>query len=155
MAVYQRILLAVDLAPNSVLVGQRARELADAFEAELHLVHVVEPIPAMATIPLDPVGPAAVTNHAQMLELAQELMGKLAGELGVPEAHWNLVVGTTRSEIVRAAAEGGMDLIVIGNRERHGLAFLFKPTEESVVQHAPCDVLAVRLTDDEGSASAL
>lgn len=38
-----------------------------------------------------------------------------------------------------------VELIVIGTRERHALAFLIKPTEDVVVHRAPCDVLAVRL----------
>jgi universal stress protein A len=39
-----------------------------------------------------------------------------------------------------------MAVIVIGNRERHGLALLLRPTEDVVMHHAPCDVLAVRLS---------
>ncbi len=149
MKAYRRILLPVDLTPDSLLVGQRARALAEAFAAELEILHVVEPIPPMPTIPLDPVSPALVTSQAELLQMAQEQLAKLAGELDVPEGGRSVVVGNTRDEIVRAAAEGDFDLIVIGNHERHGLAFLFKPTEDSVLHRAPCDVLAVRLADEE------
>jgi universal stress protein A len=153
MAVYQRILLAVDLTPDSLLIGQRARALAAALDVELEIIHVVEPIPPVAPIPADPVVPVIVATQTELIETAQAQIGRLAQELGVPETRWSVVVGNTKSEIVRAAADGKMDLIVIGSRERHGLAFLIKPTEDVVVHRAPCDVLAVRLAEEEDSKS--
>ena len=38
-----------------------------------------------------------------------------------------------------------LDLIVIGSHGRHGLALLLGSTANSVLHHARCDVLAVRL----------
>ena len=38
MSVYQRILLAVDLTPESLLIGHRARALAEALGGELEIV---------------------------------------------------------------------------------------------------------------------
>jgi universal stress protein A len=35
--------------------------------------------------------------------------------------------------------------LVLGSRERHGLAILLNFTEDTVLHAAPCDVLAVRL----------
>ena len=54
-------------------------------------------------------------------------------------------VGSIKAEVVWVAAEVGSDLIVLGNRERHGLAMLLNFTEDTVLHSAPCDVLAVRL----------
>ncbi len=149
MAVYQRILLAVDLTADSLLIGKRARALAAALDGELEIVHVVEPIAPVVAVPPDPIVPAMVTTQAEMIETAQRQIGWLAGELGVPETHWRIVVGNTKSEIVRVAADSGIELIVIGSRERHGLAFLIKPTEDVVVHRSPCDVLAVRLPEPQ------
>ncbi len=151
MAVYHRILLAVDLTPASLLIGQRAR--ADTLDVELEIIHVVEPIPAVVPLPPDPVVPAIVMTQAELIDIAQEQVGRLAQELGVPETRWSVVVGNTKSEIVRVAIDRGMDLIVIGSRQRHGLAFLIKPTEDVVVHRAPCDVLAVRLAEEKDSKS--
>jgi universal stress protein A len=147
MAIYQRILLAVDLAPDSLLIGQRAQALSVALGAELGMIHVVEPIPPVAPIPPDPIVPVTLTTQTELIEIAQGQIGRLAQELGVPQSRWSVVVGNIKSEIIRAAADGRMDLIIIGSRERHGLAFLFKPTEDVVVHRAPCDVLAVRVPE--------
>jgi universal stress protein A len=145
MAVYRRILLAVDLTTESLLIGHRARALASVLDAELQIINVVEPIPLIPPMPPDPVLPVAVTTQAELFASAQEHIAKLARELGVPDSRWKVVEGNTKTEIVRAAAEGKVDLIVVGSREQHGLAFLIKPTEDVVVHRAPCDVLAVRL----------
>jgi universal stress protein A len=147
MAVYQRILLAVDLSPDSLLIGRLARSLATALGAELGIVHVVEPVLPVAPIPPDVVVP--VTTTAELVDIAQEQIGKLAQDLDVPQTRWAVVVGAIKNEIVRAAADGKMDLIVIGSRGRHGLAFLIKPTEDAVLHQAPCDVLAVHLPEEE------
>jgi universal stress protein A len=149
MAVYQRILLAVDLTPESLLIGHRARALAEALDGELGIVSVVEPIPTVAPIPPDAVVPVIVTTQAELIDAAQQHISWLAQELGVPDTNWRVVVGNIKSEIIRVAVDDEVNLIVIGSRERHGLAFLTQPTEDVVVHRAPCDVLAVRLTEQQ------
>ena len=83
-----------------------------------------------------------------MLDLAQDQIGRLAEELGVPATRCDVVVGDTKGEIVRVAKDRRIDLIVIGSHERHGLAFLVKPTEDVVMHRAACDVLAIRLPEE-------
>jgi len=50
MAIYSRILLAVDLNSDSITIGRRARDLAAVLGAELTVLHVVE------YVPVEPVG---------------------------------------------------------------------------------------------------
>lgn len=148
MAIYSQILLAVDLTPSSLLIAQRGRALAAALGGELWILHVVEPIPPVVPIPPEPIAAEVVTTQAEMLDLAQDQIGRLAEELGVPATRCDVVVGDTKGEIVRVAKDRRIDLIVIGSHERHGLAFLVKPTEDVVVHKAPCDVLAIRLPEE-------
>ncbi len=145
MPVYRRILLAVDLAPESLLIGRRAQELAAALNAPLAIIHVVESVPALAPIPPDPIGPSLVSTDAEFLRNAQGQLVQLARELGVEAGSVESVVGETRREIIRAAARHNADLIVLGSHQRHGFRFFIRPTEDELVHHAPCDVLAVRL----------
>jgi universal stress protein A len=148
MAIYSQILLAVDLTPDSLWIGQRGRALAAALSGELWILHVVEPIPPVVPIPPEPIEADVVTTQAERIDLARDQIGRLAVELGVPAARSDVVVGDTKGEIVRAARDRGFDLIVIGSHERHGLAFLIKPTEDVVMHRAPCDVLAIRLPEE-------
>ena len=146
MAVYRCILLATDLGAESQRIAIRARDLARALNAELNLLHVIESVTPVAPMPPDAIGPSLVTAQAELLEVAREQIGNLARELGIPESRADIRFGFIRSEITEAAARCKADLIVIGNHERHGLAVLIKPpTEDALVHHAPCDVLAVRL----------
>jgi universal stress protein A len=142
---YRHLLLALDLAADSLHVALRARALSITLHAELEIVHVIEPPPLVAPIPPVPVGSDAVTAQAALIETARTHITELARELGVPETRSHIVTGSIKSEIIRFAAEREVDLIVIGNRERHGLALLIGRTGDVVMHHAPCDVLAVRL----------
>jgi universal stress protein A len=143
--VYGRILLAVDLTAESREIGRRARALADALGAELKVITVVEPVPIVTPIPPEPVGAAMLTTQADLVEIAQERIAQLARDLDIPLAFASVSVGAIKSEIIRVAADRQVDLIVIGTHERHGLAFLIRPTEDVILSRAPCDVLAVRM----------
>ena len=144
---YRRILLAVDLAPESILIGHRARELATALGAELGIVHALELLPPIAPIPPEPVGASLVAGQAELMKIAGDRIGALARKLGVPEERTQVVLGPIKSQIIRAAAHQRADLLVLGSHERHGLAFLIASIEDAVIHRAPCDVLAVRIPD--------
>ncbi|MDN5937003.1 MAG: universal stress protein, partial [Nitrosospira sp.] len=58
--------------------------------------------------------------------------------------------GVPEREIVRIAEEERVDLIVVGSHGRHGLALLLGSTANSVLHHAKCDVMAIRLQDETG-----
>lgn len=147
MTIYQNILVAVDLKDDSLAIGQRARALATALGAELDLMHVVEPIPPIAAIQPEGLVPDMLVAQSELIAMARQKIGDLARELGVPAARVRVLTGDVKTEIGRDAQEHHADLIFIGSHERHGLAFLIKPTEDVVVRRAPCDVLAVRLRD--------
>ena len=60
-------------------------------------------------------------------------------------AIWRIVqAGNIKAELLRIATDRGVDLIVLGSRERHGLSIMFNQTEDTILHAAPCDVLAVR-----------
>jgi universal stress protein A len=142
MAGYRRILLVVDLNEDSLPIAQRARTVAQAFGAEVELLHVVE------FVPVEPMGETlmpAVQIEEELLQRARQRIAALAAELGMPEARCRVEAGNVKSEILRIARERGADLIVLGSRERHGLSILVNQTEDTVLHAAPCDVLAVRV----------
>jgi universal stress protein A len=145
MSIYHRILVAVDLTESSFTITERARALAAALGSELEILHVVEPQPFVAPIPPDAVTPAIIETQEALIEAAQEHMAKLAGEPDSKQAGWRVEVGSVKAELLRVAGEFHADLIILGNHGRHGLAFIFGPTEEAVLHSAPCDVLAVRV----------
>jgi len=143
MSLYQHILVATDLTEESDQVLSRAMALAETAGSAISLLHVVE------YVPVDPAGeallPPPVDMEEELLDSAREKLAELIRRLGAKPRQSLVEIGQTKSEIKRIAEEVDADLIVLGSRERHGLALLMGSTERSVVHNAPCDVLAVRL----------
>lgn len=142
---YRHILIAVDLSDYSEKVARRACKLAELAGARLSLLHVVE------YIPVDPAGeallPTPVNLEQELIDSARQRLDALAAKLEIPQCQRYVEIGNIKTEILRVATEQEVDLIVLGSRERHGLAVLLGSTEKSVLTSAPCDVLAVRLHD--------
>ncbi len=145
MADYRRILLAVDLTEECRRVARRAKALAEKAGAELHVVHVIEPLSLAygGDIPMDL---SAVQD--QIHEQARSHLADFAASFGIPELARHLAFGRPESEIHRIAEAEGMDLIVVGSHGRHGLALLLGSTANGVLHGASCDVLAVRVGSD-------
>jgi universal stress protein A len=142
MAAYRKIILAVDLTEESNDVAQRALALSQRSEAELHIVHVIEPLSLAygGDVPMD-----LSSVQEQIQEQAKSHLAEFAAELNVPVERQHLIFGRPESEIHRVAEEKQADLIVVGSHGRHGLALLLGSTANGVLHGATCDVLAVRV----------
>ena len=81
----------------------------------------------------------------ELVAQSKEKIAKIANKLKIPSERAWIEIGSVSYEIVRVAEENAVDLIVIGSHGRHGLALLLGSTANSVLHHARCDVLAVRL----------
>lgn len=139
---YQNILVAVDLGATTEAVVQRAASLAGQNSAQLHVLHVIEPLAITygGDIPMDF---SAIQEEIQ--EQAKEQLDRLCTGLSVPEANRHLVTGRPESEIPTQAKALNADLIVVGSHARWGLALLLGSTTDGVMHGADCDVLAVKV----------
>lgn len=146
MSEYKKIMLAVDLTEESKPVAERALALVKAFDAELHLVHVIEPLSLAygGDVPMD-----LSSVQEQIQDQAKSHLAEFASGMGVTAEHQHLIFGRPESEIQRVADEEGADLIVVGSHGRHGLALLLGSTANGVLHGAICDVLAVRVGKSE------
>ncbi|QSA98598.1 universal stress protein [Methylococcus sp. EFPC2] len=145
---YRHILLALDFSEHHPKVAERALDLAHKHEAKLSLIHVVENLPIGDTS-YGPIVPFDLDLTEQMVESARQRLNQLAVSLQLPKENVYVEIGSPKAEIVRVAEENGVDLIVVGSHGRHGIALLLGSTAGSVIHHAKCDVLAVRLRADE------
>ena len=142
MSAYTKIILAVDLTQESNDVAQRALVLSQREGAQLHVVHVIEPLSLAygGDVPMD-----LSSVQEQIQEQAKSHLSDFAAHLAVPAERQHLIFGRPESEIHRVAEEVGGDLIVVGSHGRHGLALLLGSTANGVLHGANCDVLAVRV----------
>lgn len=142
MTYYKNILLVVDLSEDSEIIGERAKSIAERNAGEITLLHVVE------YVPVEPMGEALLPTiqiETELVDRARDRLRELATKLGLANRPQLVETGGIKTEIIRTAQRLGSDLIVLGSRERHGLAILLNFTEDAVLYAAPCDVLAVRL----------
>jgi universal stress protein A len=145
MAVYKHILLAVDFSNATESLVQRALALREFCGAELSLVHAVEPVvidPSYDVFPAVPLG-----LEQEVADKAKQELMRLGERLGVTPERCHVVLGSTKNEILRCAREQAVDLIVVGSHGRHGVALLLGSTANAVLHGAPCDVLAVRISN--------
>jgi universal stress protein A len=144
MESYRNILLATDFNEHSIQVGERAKDLALKYEADLSVLHVVENLP-IGDASYGPIVPFDIDLTDQMVDAARQRLASLGNLLGIAEERQHVEIGSPKGEIIRLAEELKIDLIVVGSHGRHGISLLLGSTASSVIHHAKCDVLAVRL----------
>lgn len=137
---YKKVLFATDFDEVGISAAYKAKKIADENQAELLLVHVVEPIPAYAY----PGFAGFAEVELSIKEQAEKELGTLAEQLKVDERHRYLEFGSTKNEVLRVAKEHKVDLIVTGSHGKHGLALLLGSTANAILHGAECDVLIVR-----------
>ena len=137
------MLVLLDLAEGSERVFAAARDIAAHSNAGIVALHVVEYVPA------EPMGesllPTQIDIDTSLVERAGPLLADLVKRYGTASTSARVEVGDTKAQILAVAEQEQRDLIVLGSRERHGLAVLVNFTEDTVLHAAHCDVLAVRL----------
>jgi universal stress protein A len=139
---YKKILVLLDLSDDSEQVAIAARDLAAHSNASMLVLHVVE------FMPVEPLGESLMPTaqiEDELIKRSREKLDALIERLALPRSVGRVESGNTKAEILRVAEEEKADLIVLGSRERHGLAILVNFTEDTVLHAAHCDVLAVRL----------
>ena len=150
MSGYKKIAVAIDLSSESSAIINRALDVA-AQDSEIHLIYIQEPMDSvyMGVVPYGPVfvGMDEVEENLRS-ELRQKL-DRIGESTGVPEAARHFLNGTPAREIHRFAEENDMDLIVLGTHGQKGVQLLLGATANSVLHGSRCDVLAVRVFDEE------
>lgn len=120
-------------------------ELAKKFEAELHLLNVVQDAVAMFPEP-NMMGTSMNDLVADMQSLAHKQLEEMPNLPGTEDLKVirEVRVGPAFLEILRYAKKSDIDLIVIGTHGRTGIKhMLLGSVAEKVVRKAPCPVLTV------------
>ena len=142
MPAYQKVLVVLDLSTDSEQVAAAGRDMAAHSQAQIILLHVVE------FMPVEPMGETlmpTVQIEEELVKRSNAKLQELATRLGLGGATLIVKAGNIKAEILSVAKDFAADLIVVGSRERHGVAILVNFTEDTVLHAAHCDVLAVRL----------
>ena len=140
----QSFVVTYDFSVHADAALEMAMDLAERFDADLHLLHVVQPATYSYAGEYFPGGPL-FDVHAQ----AEQRLNEIAADLFTPpkrvEAH--VVAGAGVPDTLDAqAGQLGADLIVMGTHGRTGLAHVvYGSVAERTLRRAPCPVLTVPL----------
>jgi len=148
---YKKILLAINVYEKADVVINSAVDFAKKNNADV--LNVVTVIDCVA-----PFAPSIVDFQHSIEEEAKVALDKVIKKIdgkhldGVQIKH-EVLVGNPASEIVAYADESNCDLIVLGSHATHGVNLLLGSVANTVLHKAKCDVLTVRVCDDETLSS--
>ncbi len=144
----RKLLAAIDFSPVSALVVEHAASLAEAFSADLIVIHVAAPDPDFVGYEA---GPQTVRNdrakeirteHRELHAIAEALRERAIS------AHALLIQGPTVEQILAEGQRLQADMIVIGSHGHGGLyRVLLGSVSEGVMRAARCPVLLVPSDD--------
>ena len=138
------IVVGVDSSETAMKAAERARDLALALGASLHVVTAFE------NERVEVMGQGSdqmVISEADSAQrVAAMLIKSAAGDIDV--THF-AVRGKPAETLVEEAIRLDARMIVVGNRRMRGLGRLLGSVANSVAHNAPCDVYIANTYDDE------
>jgi universal stress protein A len=143
MSLYKNILVAVDLSKDSAMILDKARNLAKQYNAQLSMVHVIEPIAVGYAVEVTSVDIEG--RHEEVTKQAKTTLTEMGVNVGIEESRLHTVLGQPAREIRELAKKIEADLIIMGGHGRHGWELLFGSTSSSLTHGAGCDLLIVHI----------
>jgi len=141
---FEKILVGCDFSPDADLAFQNALSMAQEFQAELHLVHIIE-----TPLYTETLKPVFAHRPASPVVIREFLQSKLDGLVPEEARHWCQPItvldeGQPYAQLLRYADEHAIDLIVLGVRGHGLIGTLFVgSTTDRVIRRAGCPVLSV------------
>jgi len=140
----QKILVGCDFSSDSGLAFEYGLSLAQEFQAELHLAHVIEP-PVQPNLLIEETyvsGEIQEDYHNQLIQKLKDMIPAEAANWCTPQT--SIMEGQPYEELVKYADTRDVDMIVLGVRG-HGLVktLFLGSTTDRVIRNSPCPVLSV------------
>lgn len=138
----KRVLVAYDFSGDSELALSYGLSLAQAYQTEIHVLHVLPErqknrAPELAFMPINSAGNLSAASRLSSILPVEALSGSEGKEV--------LREGLPYREILNYAEEQHMDLICIGaSGSDYGMHTLFGSNADRVLRQAPCPMLIAR-----------
>ncbi len=142
---YKQILIASDLSEHTDKIVATAADIAQADQAQLSIVHVMEHSPVAYggefTIPID-------VNVEQVLEAhVREELAKIGDKYNIPPSQQHIASGAVKLAVIDTADEINADLIVVGTHGHRGVSLLLGSRANAILHLAKCDVWVIRIKE--------
>ena len=140
----KRLLLPTDFSEYSTAATKYACALAEQFNSELHILHVLEFYPFTPGFGLQAFTDTLIEEVTAHANKSLETVVDPQWAAGRPVVR-SLATGTPFVEIIRYAREHEIDMIVMATHGRSALSHLVMGNvAERVVRKASCPVLTIR-----------
>ncbi len=141
---FNNILVAVDLEHDTHIddLLRVASDIANAYGAKVHLLHVIGAAPAVVSQFLPE------NYEAMASDKIEKDLAVLAAKVDLAEgaAASSVRFGGVYQEILAHAANIGADLIIVASHKPNVGDYLLGTTAARIVRHASCSTLVVRQT---------
>ncbi|GGI90505.1 universal stress protein UspE [Shewanella gelidii] len=125
------------------LIIKHAKELADKFSADVHLVNGFPGTPVNLAIELPDFDAHSYNETIRMQH--EQRVSSLANEFGIKSDNTHVSEGLPEDVIPEVAAEIDAELVILGTVGRTGIsAALIGNTAEHVIDSINCDLLAIK-----------
>ena len=138
---YTNILFATDLLNEHNHLTKKAAAIAKEFKAKLYLLHVIE-LPASIQL-AQGLGFTELAKPAK--DDAQTVLSLIGDNLHIPAEQQFVEIGSVKEHIFTKVQELNCQLIIIGSHSSSGLQAFLGSTAHVTVNHAPCDVMTLRV----------
>lgn len=142
---YQKVLAAVDFSETSRKVMDAALRLTNNNPAQVHIIHVVQPVTEGYALNVYTQNFQALEDDA--VEQAAKQLTEYKDSDGIPAEHLHIVVGDRAGEIRRKCAELEAEVIVIGSHGYGGERRMLGTTANKLLHGSRSDILTVHAGD--------
>lgn len=137
------IVAAVDDSESASDVAREGKALAEAFDDELHVIHVLSESQAIDLERTSIQDSGQPIERSRIKAVATEIADEAAEDIG-GEFEAVGIIGDSMDEITRYSTENDSQYIVIGGRKRSPLGkAVFGSTTQSVLLNSDCPVVTV------------
>ena len=156
MSSHEKIVCAVDGSEDAFQVVEVAKRVAESSGAQLTLMTAIKPIAQVyGGLDLAVLAHNGVSFEEEAITKAREWLDKLDADYdlsgGDRVCEKVAVIGAPANEVRAYAATTQADLIVMGSHGRHGFSRVMGSTANGVLHGVPCDVLVVRIREEDPS----
>ena len=144
----KKLLAPIDFSKGSFLTLNYAIEIAKSLKAELHVIHVIEPIVFSSDIVLTKYGFDELANELEIV--GKRDLAKIAKNLEDLDIVFTIKIihGKPSDEILEYADKNHIDIICIATHGHGAIEnFLIGSTAEKVLRKSKCPVLSVRIKE--------
>lgn len=137
---YKKALVAVNIYEDMEHVIASAKAIAHKLKLKLDVMTVIDNAAEFV--------PAAMDFQKSLQENAKQKLHEIKLQFDGINAEFHIAQGNPNYEITHYTEAHDCDLIIIGSHARHGLNLLLGSTANSVLHKAKCDVLTVRIREN-------